>query len=316
MITYGLFTNDAAMRAEIVAYESNDLWNGTTQNAPEYLNYSKMAGVGYSLTFETICEAEMVDYVIDNLVEYTIADSTDMLLVKGYNRVTFNKNTKIDQIYMEVKTGKNIVHPILNWGTMDDFRNYPRVKPVAVEKFLLQVASIDKYSDGYMFNMNSGRKIRVWNNGERQLFDVNGKTQSKGFDISGSYDKPDSEHYRIQWNSSSIFIEKLIIVAECYLNNNIPLELRGLHANVMDISGNPNTARALGLKVNLTADNIEFCWNKDNTGHSQTVRRLYDMFGKVYKVSSLDKCLHGLVSGGTKEEIAWYINLVQLPIVK
>ena len=116
-----------------------------------------------------------------------------------------------------------------------------------------------------------------------------------------------SGHIRVLLAGTCITLERLMLALDALYKNEIPAEFGCLEVNVMDLSGNKNTCKKLGLVQNFSPENLEWTLQNLNKAHSWTVRRIKKVLGKKVKISANDMYLHTLVALEKFDEVEKYI---------
>ena len=229
----------------------------------------------------------------------------------------------MQEIYNKVKEAveNNGTHlemfKTVKFGTWGEFRETIRKKEKAtvLENYIAELDSINPISIiiennkevGYTFNEKYGH-LDVYFNGRVVKTDLkyNKKSSTTGDLHNGHLRTTIFDGQR----QTPVMVERLVFIAHAIRTNNIPLSLRGLQVNVMDLSGNPDTAKKLGITPNFNPDNLEWAFDRDNSAHYSTVMTLYKWFGLNYKISANDRYLYELVRLGNinnvKEYLSWF----------
>lgn len=92
-------------------------------------------------------------------------------------------------------------------------------------------------------------------------------------------------HKRIQIQRRPINIERLIAISYDIAMNTLANSYDGLVANVMDGSGNMNTASDLGVNPDYHFNNLEWCTSDENKIHGGWIKKLHALTGHVYRFS-------------------------------
>lgn len=123
-------------------------------------------------------------------------------------------------------------------------------------------------------------------------------------ELNGDYANSDKGYDR-GWTRKNIRgvsfkVERLVAICGCILANEMPETFEGLIVNVMDGSGNIDTAKKLGIDQDFEPENLEFTSKLDNYAHGSRILRLYKLTGHVYQFSANDKNLSSLCKTGMK----------------
>lgn len=110
-------------------------------------------------------------------------------------------------------------------------------------------------------------------------------------------------------------VERLIKVAHAIETETLPLELHALEVNVMDLTGNEDTATELGTVPNFRVDNLEFAISKINGLHPFTVKEILKLTGRLYKIPQNDIVLPQIVKS-YPELVQKYLDLAGYSISK
>lgn len=153
---------------------------------------------------------------------------------------------------------------------------------------------------GYMMNFDNRGSIAVGFNGAIIKFRVNGTISSKNHNRS-------SGHWKDNIYAKSVTFERLVMIAHAVYTNRIPVKIEKLDVNVMDASGNYNTAKRFKIRQNFNPENLEWTLREYNRAHFETIKQLYRIFNKVYRVSANDLAFYELCQLGNKAEIEDYI---------
>lgn len=239
----------------------------------------------------------------NNNAEHSVVQSNMLTVLESIKKDVETKGTHLS----EFKT--------VQFGCWGDFlKNIDRVEDATIlEKYIASLNRVSPVSAiiagndviGYTFNEKNGY-MDVYFDGtvvkrDKKHTIKSGKTGTK---VDGHL-RTTLFHYKKQ---TDVSIERIIYIAHAIYNNNIPTRFRGLTVNVMDLTGNVNTASKLGLKPNFNPDNLEWAFNKENSSHYDTCVKLYNWFGQVYRVSANDNYLYELVRHGSKEQVAEYLS--------
>lgn len=83
-------------------------------------------------------------------------------------------------------------------------------------------------------------------------------------------------------------VERLIAIANDIIDGCMLNTYAGISVNMLDGSGNINTAEYLGIPRDYSLDNLELTFHSDNIKHGARIKKLYEITGHVYRVSAND----------------------------
>ena len=168
-----------------------------------------------------------------------------------------------------------------------DFETFKRVnlkkKASTVEGLLARISKVEKITDGYKTTItysNGEDVVTVKNDG---TFFINNKNKKAC--------NTDAGHIRLAINNVSFIAERWMAMMTDITNNKMPLSYRGWTCNVMDCSGNIYTAKRLGIKVNISPDNLEWCLKSFQLPHYKVVEKVWRHTGKNITLSAFDDAI-------------------------
>lgn len=175
-----------------------------------------------------------------------------------------------------------------------DFETFKKLHMEKGTKFEKMVAHIDyvkRITNGYEFAVNK-------DNGKQKVVKVlhNGyiSTNNREFAMPIDYH---NGHIRIAHNgSSSIYIEKLILMCEIILHDALPESFKGICVNVMSGCGNIFTANELGLPIDFSLNNLEWTYTDRNSRHGGRIHQVVSLVGGPCKYSANDEELFELLA--------------------
>lgn len=154
---------------------------------------------------------------------------------------------------------------------------------------------------GYIANSDGIPYIMVCADGNFYKYKKNGVcTKGKS--------KFKSGHIRVLLAGTCITLERLMFTLDALYKNEIPAEFSHLDVNVMDLSGNKNTCKKLGLVQNFSPENLEWTLRDLNRTHSCTVRKIKKVLGKKVRISANDMYLQTLVALEKFDKVEKYIE--------
>lgn len=180
-----------------------------------------------------------------------------------------------------------------------------KVKLTNTNWLILHTKEVKLIKDGVRFILDFGSAIDVYKDGTAQKYDKLGR--KKGKQRSG--DRP-----RIVLPSckscSSMSLERLMLLGYSIRFNQIPAQIDHLHANVKDLSASNKTRAELKLHTGLSIslENLEWCYDFENTAHQQTVRLIYKKTGLNVRVPAKDWLVRQLAREDNKDLLLYYIT--------
>lgn len=156
--------------------------------------------------------------------------------------------------------------------------------------------------EGYVANLHNVPYIKICANGQvfRYQWWHDAWAESKS--------KFKKGHSRVSLVNSSITLERLMFTLDAIYKNEIPAEFSCLEVNVMDLSGNKNTCKKLGLVQNFSPENLEWTIKDLNRAHSWTVRKIKKVLGKKVRISANDMYLQTLVALEKFDKVEKYLE--------
>lgn len=175
-----------------------------------------------------------------------------------------------------------------------------------IQRIVLIIDTAKRFKDHVEVKFKCGRKINAYYDGHYEKFDVNGNLRSKGgFGTSRGIDKG---HTKLKVEGIDMHLERLILIACDIADNKVALSYKDWEANVLDNSGNIDTAERLNIKTDLSPSNLEWCSKSDNVRHEHTMKKLLKITGTVYRFSATDKNLKALIQKGNNAELRQYCD--------
>ena len=175
-----------------------------------------------------------------------------------------------------------------------------------IQWFLLKVDHVERFEDHVEVFFKNKRKINAFFDGHYEKYDINGNKRSTGG--VGTPRGIDNGRVKISIDGMNILLERLILIACDIHADKVAVSYKGLEANVLDGSGNVDTAERLMIKPNFSPDNLEWCLKSDNVRHSHMIKKLLKKTGIVYRFSALDNSLVFLVQRGNNNQIKHYCS--------
>lgn len=156
--------------------------------------------------------------------------------------------------------------------------------------------------EGYVANLHNVPYIKICANGQvfRYQWWHDAWAESKS--------KFKKGHSRVSLVNSSITLERLMFTLDAIYKNEIPAEFSCLEVNVMDLSGNKNTCKKLGLVQNFSPENLEWTIKDLNRAHSWTVHKIKKVLGKKVRISANDMYLQTLVALEKFDKVEKYLE--------
>lgn len=190
--------------------------------------------------------------------------------------------------------------------------------PTTFDNWVRNVVCVKEDIDGYTFNLKDNSQLSVKLNGD--IYKIkDGKSQysnRKNCDRSITTVFSDTKTMDVkESNHTAVSGERLVLVAQLLLKDELPLTTRGMQANCMDLSGSKETSKKYGL-VPHNFKYVEISDVSANSKHRWMWTRLYEITGKKYVISGYDNCLHYLLRSGSVSDINWYIQLKGIQEVK
>lgn len=175
-----------------------------------------------------------------------------------------------------------------------------------IQWIVLIIDSAKRFEDHVEVNFKCGRKIKAYYDGHYEKFDINGKLRSKGgFGTSRGIGKG---RIKLKVEGIDMHLERLILIACDIADNKVALSYKNWEANVLDSSGNIDTAERLRIKTDLSPSNLEWCLKSDNVKHEHTMKKLIKATGTVYRFSATDQKLKALIQNGNDAELRQYCD--------
>lgn len=179
---------------------------------------------------------------------------------------------------------KTLVDPI-KVISRDDFVKKHKADPsYTLDGLVARIRLVYALSEAYIISFKNGTFIEVYYDGR---ISKNGAVPAFKMTMTDSH----SRIVNLLGYNSSIFAEKLIGIAISWLINQLPETFTGLVVNVKDGSGTLETARKLGIPVDLSPYNLEWTLPEDNIAHGRRLMSLAKRTGKVYRFSANDRRL-------------------------
>lgn len=180
------------------------------------------------------------------------------------------------------------------------------------EQYALRIENVIEQGNKLCVHFEDGRSIDLYFNGCFEKYtqrgrglgitcpNINMKRARITFDIKGK-----------KGSMASMFLERAMMIAWSVLMDSFPEDLNSLEANVMDASGNFHTARKLGIKPNFHPENIEWSLGSRNSAHDDTVIKITEKTGHVYRISANDNVAEDLArTEDNIEVINYYLDLI------
>lgn len=185
-----------------------------------------------------------------------------------------------------------------------DFETFKRVnlnkKASTVEGLLARISKVEKTTDGYVTTItysNGEDVVTVKNDG---TFFINNRNKESV--------KTDSGHIRLAINNVSFIAERWMAMMNDIEADCMPISYKGWTCNVMDCSGNIYTARRLGIKVNISPDNLEWCLKSFQLPHYKVVEKVWKHTGKNIALSAFDDAVQ-ISQTKSIEELIKYLKI-------
>ena len=211
-----------------------------------------------------------------------------------------------------IARGTNVQEDSLVRVTLDEFKQLDHKKAngkeSCVNEFIKHIERVIPASTlledavGYDIYMDDGVNILILSDGRL-------KRGKNGQQISSAVGVMDSGHLRTTVaypRQTTIFLERLMMIAHCVYNDCLPSSFDGVSCNVLDSSGSVNNI--FGAEYNIRPDNLELCTVSMNSKAYQTAVQLHKLTGKLYKVSAYDVVLHDAAFQRPVDDILWYIK--------
>ena len=170
---------------------------------------------------------------------------------------------------------------------------------------VVKASACDSSAFGYSIHMNNGDSIIILSDGTLKKYNKKNKLMSSKVGSTNDGHLRTTLTYPRQ---TTVLLERLMYIAHCVYNDSLPSSFDGVTCNVMDTSG--NTENCFGAKYNLDPSNLEFCNGDKNTTAYYTTKKLYNMTGKLYRISAYDAVLEDAVRCRPVSDVLWYINKV------
>ena len=218
-----------------------------------------------------------------------------------------------------IKRGTNVQEEVYVKCSLKDWKQFDHTRDNGTVSCINEfIGHIDKVevmpqipgcSFGYDIMMDNGDSIMILDDGTlvkrskgNRCFTGAGETNSGHLRTTVSYPR-----------QTSIFLERLMLIAHCIYNDCLPSSLDGVSCNVKDSSG--SVANEFGAEYNISPDNLEFCTVSMNSKAYQTAKKLYELTGRLYRISAYDVVLHEAVFNRPLRDVLWYINRVGIQVV-
>lgn len=254
-------------------------------------------------------EEEEVIKILDSLVDYdeTLFDrfhhsknfsSIDEFIAAEINHQLM-KNAPVDEVFsldsLFEETdfqgfgsindlNRILVDPIKIIGRDDFVKKHKADPSYTLDGLVARISVVYALSEAYIIYFKNGTFIEVYHDGR---ISKNAAVPAFKMTMTDSH----SRIVNLLGYNSSIFAEKLIGIAISWLTNQLPETFTGLVVNVKDGSGTLETARKLGIPVDLSPYNLEWTLPEDNIAHGRRLMSLAKRTGKVYRFSANDRKL-------------------------
>lgn len=177
--------------------------------------------------------------------------------------------------------------------TFDNFKNiHSNTSCSTLNGLIKRIDKVEKLTDGWKATLIDGSSLAVNYAGQ---FSKNGKKYKTSY-----YDG----RSRVLFNSynASLYPEKWIGICKAIYDNELPVSFDNITVNVMDGSGNIYTAHDLGIPYNIHEENLEWTTSARNSTHGNSIKKLFEYTGKVYRFSANDLHLYDALA---LKNIAW-----------
>ena len=195
----------------------------------------------------------------------------------------------------------NIVSLSVFKALMDSFQ-----LPNKTQRFIMKIESVKLFKDHIEIFFNHGSKVKAFFNGQYQKYDVNGNLRSTGG--IGTTRGVHKGRVKLKIEGIEMYLERLILIGCDIANGEVAISYKGWEANVMDGSGNRETAEKLGIKQNYSPENLEWCLKHDNAVHGNMIKKLSKITGKVYRFSANDRNLTALYQSKQNRKLCQYCS--------
>lgn len=163
------------------------------------------------------------------------------------------------------------------------------------------------YAEGYIINHQNGRMVLPFYDVESSTYKLfeSSKTRKAKFDNKSLHWR----HLVDRGNSqTSVSYERLMMIADGVYRDCLPDNLKGLQCNVMDCTGNPYTAELFKAKQCFEPSNLEWVFGQEHGTHYNMVMRIFNITGKLWRISARDRYLYELTQNGTTTDISQYLK--------
>lgn len=177
--------------------------------------------------------------------------------------------SKLEQLNSRLPNTSKI--SIMRFSDIKDYlMNYPTLDNI--QRLLLNIEGAKCFTDHVEIKFINGRVFKAFYDGHYEKYDINGILRSKGGygtskGIHNGRIKPKVDYIHI-------YLEKLILLACDIADDKVAISYKGLEANVLDGSGNIDTAERLMIKPNFSPYNLEWCFKSENVSHSHMIKTL------------------------------------------
>lgn len=202
---------------------------------------------------------------------------------------------------------------LVSVGAFKDMHKHEKVG--GLDKFIASIATVERLEDGYSITMEDGHNLRVRSDGQ---FSKDNKEWTYSYQNNTSISRYDTDSIRVSVKrprvvnfggyNSSLYIEKVYGICEQWLSGVLPKTFKNWQVNVMDGSGNLVTCEKLGIKYNISVDNIEWCLQSENSWFGRKIEYIAKVTGGVYRFSCMDAYLKQLIQLKNRYKIKEYLD--------
>lgn len=238
-------------------------------------------------------------------------------MIKAINDAPVDEVFSLDSLFEETDfqgfgsindLNKTLVDPI-KVISRDDFVKKHKADPsYTLDGLVARIRLVYALSEAYIISFKNGTFIEVYYDGR---ISKNGAVPAFKMTMTDSH----SRIVNLLGYNSSIFAEKLVGIAISWLTNQLPETFTGLVVNVKDGSGALDTARKLGIPVDLSPYNLEWTLPEDNSAHGRRIMSLAKRTGKVYRFSANDRRLKEVYQLKDDDVLSDYMD-AHYPVVR
>lgn len=262
------------------------------ESEEDYIKFLVQDEVILDLILKCIREDGFMDQFCD-LQDITDPTRALVYMISIYIEEHIHKHITLDSLFEETDfqgfgsisdLNKTLIDPIKVISRDDFVKKHKDDPSYTLDGLVARISVVYALSEAYIISFKNGTFIEVYYDGR---ISKNGAVPAFKMTTTDSH----SRIVNLLGYNSSIFAEKLIGIAISWLTNQLPETFTGLVVNVKDGSGTLDTARKLGIPVNLSPYNLEWTLPEDNIAHGRRLMSLAKRTGKVYRFSANDRKL-------------------------